>query len=306
MAQQKKTKKRSSFFTSLGFIVLVVTAAVFSALGVFGFFQKLDYRMYDFLLSLRREPKQSEKILFVNIDDESIQALGEWPWSRDIIADCLLRIRELGAESVVFDVEYLSPSPRGVAPNAEENMNAAISAGRSDITGVINELSESVSRGFISRAELPAVTKDMIADYIDPALSNMRADIASKMYRDNDDYFARAIQFFGNTWLTVNTRDVAITLSDEDKAYAQKRILLSNVTDAGGFIPRDINIRPTNSTTDKRRDSLPRFIRSSRTRRERVLRTSSSTATARGGESNYSTITTENTRLSFLLPRFCI
>ena len=113
MAQQKKTKKRSSFFTSLGFIVLVVTAAVFSALGVFGFFQKLDYRMYDFLLSLRREPKQSEKILFVNIDDESIQALGEWPWSRDIIADCLLRIRELGAESVVFDVEYLSPSPRG-------------------------------------------------------------------------------------------------------------------------------------------------------------------------------------------------
>lgn len=239
MAQEKKTKKSSSFFTSLAFIVLIVSAAVFSLLGVFGFFQKLDYRMYDLLLGLRKEPKQSEKILFVNIDDESIQALGEWPWSRDIIADCLLRIRELGAESVVFDVEYLSPSPRGVAPNAEENMNAAISAGRSDITDVINELSESVSRGFISRAELPAVTKDMIADYIDPALSNMQADIASKIYRDNDDYFARAIQFFGNTWLTVNTRDVAITLSDEDKAYAQKRILLSNVTDTGGFILRD-------------------------------------------------------------------
>ena len=239
MAQQKKTKKRSSFFTSLGFIVFIASAAVFSALGVFGFFQKLDYRMYDFLLGRRREPKQSEKILFVNIDDESIQALGEWPWSRDIIADCLLRIRELGAESVVFDVEYLSPSPRGVAPNAEENMEAAISAGRSDITDVINELSESVRRGFVSRAELPAVTKDMIANYIDPALSNMRADIASKMYRDNDDYFARAIQFFGNTWLTVNTRDVAIALSDEDRDYAQKRILLSNVTDANGFILRD-------------------------------------------------------------------
>ena len=239
MAQKKKTKKSSSFFTSLGFIVLIVTAVVFSALGAFGFFQKLDYRMYDLLLGLRREPKQSEKILFINIDDESIQALGEWPWSRDVIADCLLRIRELGAESVVFDVEYLSPSPRGVAPNAEENMDAAISAGRNDITDVINELSESVRRGFVSRSELPSVTKDMIADYIDPALSNMQADIASKIYRDNDDYFARTIQFFGNAWLTVNTRDVAITLSDEDKAYAQKRILLSNVTDTGGFIPRD-------------------------------------------------------------------
>ena len=239
MAQKKKTKKSSSFFTSLGFIVLIVTAVVFSALGAFGFFQKLDYRVYDLLLGLRREPKQSEKILFINIDDESIQALGEWPWSHDVIADCLLRIRELGAESVVFDVEYLSPSPRGVAPNAEENMDAAISAGRNDITDVINELSESVRRGFISRSELPSVTKDMIANYIDPALSNMQADIASKIYRDNDDYFARTIQFFGNAWLTVNTRDVAITLSDEDKAYAQKRILLSNVTDTGGFIPRD-------------------------------------------------------------------
>ena len=104
MAQQKKTKKRSSFFTSLSFIVFIVSAAVFSALGVFGFFQKLDYRMYDFLLGCRKEPKQFEKILFVNIDDESIQALGEWPWSRDIIADCLLRIRVLGAESVIFDI----------------------------------------------------------------------------------------------------------------------------------------------------------------------------------------------------------
>lgn len=235
MTSGKINKKSSSIFKSVDFIVFIVTTVLFLLLGFCGVFQKPDYRMYDFLLSMRKEPEQSDKILFVNIDDESIHELGEWPWSRDVLADCLIRMKELGASDAVFDIEYLSPSPKGIEPQAEENLNEAFSASRRDITEIINELSDAVAAGKVRKSEIPALTNTMIADYIEPSITNLQQSIASKMYRDNDEYFGRAIQFFGNAWLTVNTCDVAIPLSDEDKAYVEKRMLLSNVADNNNY-----------------------------------------------------------------------
>lgn len=239
MTDRKLNKKSSSFFKSTGFIVFLITAAVFLVSGFSGLFQKLDYRMYDFLLGMRKEPAQSSRILFVNIDDTSIHELGEWPWSRDVLADCLIRMKELGASGVVFDIEYLSPSPKGVEPQAEENLDEAFSSSRQDITETISELSGAVASGQVQRNEVPALTDTMISDYIDPSLTNLQQRIVSGMYRDNDEYFGRAIQFFGNSWLTVNTRDVAIPLSDEDKEYVGKRMLLSSVTDNNNYTAAD-------------------------------------------------------------------
>jgi adenylate cyclase len=236
MTSIRDRKKSVSFFKPINITVLAVIAAVYILTGFAGVFQKLDYRMYDFLLSLRREPEQSDKILFVNIDNESIHELGEWPWSRDILADGLIRMKELGAAATVFDIEYLSPSPKGVAPQAEQNLADAFFDSRQDISETINELSNALANGQIKRSEVRNLTDMMISDYIEPAITNLQSTISSKMYRDNDDYFSRAAQFFGNTWLTINTRDVAIPLSEEDKAYVEKRFLLSNVTDSGKYI----------------------------------------------------------------------
>jgi adenylate cyclase len=220
----------------INILILAAIAAVYILIGLTGLFQKLDYRMYDFLLSLRSEPQQSDKILFVNIDNESIHELGEWPWSRDILADCLIRMRELGAASAVFDIEYLSPSPKGVAPQAEQNLAEAFAGSSQEISETINELSNALANGQIKRSEVRNLTDTMIADYIEPAITNLQNTISSKMYRDNDDYFSRAVQFFGNTWLTINTRDVAIPISEEDRSYVEKRFLLSNVTDTGNYV----------------------------------------------------------------------
>ena len=54
--------------------------------------------------------------MLVKIDDYAIKVLGEWPWGRDIIADALLRMRELGAYNAIFDIEYISPTKNGIAP----------------------------------------------------------------------------------------------------------------------------------------------------------------------------------------------
>lgn len=231
MSATKLNKKKISFFKSADFIVLAVITCIYFILGFTGVFQKLDYRMYDYMLGLKKEPVESEKILFVNIDNDSIQQIGEWPWSRDVMADCLIRMKELGASGTVFDVEYLSPSSLGVAPKAEASMNQAFSESRDEIHEYVNELSEAVAAGQIGRSDVKSTADMMISDYIDPSLQNLQKNISTKIYRDNDDYFARAIQYFGNTWLTINTNDVAIKYTDDDLKYIQDRILLSNVTD---------------------------------------------------------------------------
>ena len=56
------------------------------------------------------------------IDEADIDKLGDWPWTRNILADSIIRMKELGADTTIFDIEYISPSLKSVASNAEENI----------------------------------------------------------------------------------------------------------------------------------------------------------------------------------------
>lgn len=232
-------KIKSFLKKNIDIIVTAVLAVLFLAGGFAGIFQKLDFRMYDFLLGKKQEPKQSPNILFVNIDNESIDAMGEWPWTRDIFADSLLRMKELGATGAVFDVEFLSPSHLGVAPKAVQNVSSAFTRSSNDISDTVLELSNAVSSGQVTKAELPDMTKTMLDQYISPTLSELKNQITGNMFRDNDDYFARSIQFLGNTWLTINNRDVAIQIPEEEKKYVRQRFLFTKVTDKKNYIMRD-------------------------------------------------------------------
>ncbi|MBR7063746.1 MAG: CHASE2 domain-containing protein, partial [Treponema sp.] len=231
--------KTLSFFKSREFLIFSIVSLVFTIFVFTSLPRKMDYRIYDFLLMLHKAPKESKEILFVNVDDESINAMGEWPWSRDILADSLIRMKELGASKAIFDIEYLSPSPKGAMPNSEHYIENAFVSVKEDIKDVINEFSTSVARGYVARGDVSRVSNEMIQNYITPSLTQLEESIGSNIYRDNDEYFARALQFFGDAWLTINTRDVSITLSKEDKLYAEERVLLKNVSDPKKFVLQD-------------------------------------------------------------------
>ncbi len=42
-------------------------------------------------------------VLIVDIDDDSLQALGQWPWPRNIVASLVSNLTELGAKVIAFD-----------------------------------------------------------------------------------------------------------------------------------------------------------------------------------------------------------
>lgn len=53
-------------------------------------------------------------VRIADIDEASLAAIGQWPWSRDVMAKLTTRLTELGAASIVFDV--LFPEPDRTSP----------------------------------------------------------------------------------------------------------------------------------------------------------------------------------------------
>lgn len=188
----EKTKKFGRLRSSL--IAVLAAGAFWSLLGLSGALQKFEYRIYDALLLSRPVREKVDNLAMVEIDDASLDRLGPWPWSRDILADTLLSLKELGAKTAVFDIEYLSPSKLAVNPDD--------------------------------------------AEYLKENLNTSRAPrIAEYIFRDNDALFEKAIQFFGDTYLTINTEQIS-QVSAEDDGYARSRFLLNNVLDENNLIQK--------------------------------------------------------------------
>lgn len=65
------------------------------------------------------EPNPDIPVRIVDIDEESLEKLGQWPWSRIKVAQMVVNLRQAGAAVVVFDVVF-AEKDRLSPPNAVE------------------------------------------------------------------------------------------------------------------------------------------------------------------------------------------
>lgn len=221
-------KKKNFLFTLTIKIVVII---VFSLFWFFNIFQKLDYRLYDAMFHLRKEPQCNENVMILKIDDPSIIELGEWPWSRDIMGDALLRMKELGAYNAIFDIEYISPSKNGIAPSAELKISDKINYTHDNLNELLNELSSALEAGYFSTSEITDVIQSLQDENISLNFQDLHSFIENNMSRDNDEYFAQALQFFGKSYLTINHQDLGFETSKEDLDYVINRFLIDKIDD---------------------------------------------------------------------------
>ncbi len=87
------------------FIGLVITLLflIFAEIGVFSAFDRQAYNL-GVKFSSAREP--NEKIVVVAIDDKSLQALGAWPWSRDVLAESMKLLTSTKPSVVGFTMPF--------------------------------------------------------------------------------------------------------------------------------------------------------------------------------------------------------
>jgi len=69
-------------------------ALLFLVLGFMrvAFLDSLDLKIYDVLMGLRGDQTSASDIVMVDIDDDSIEKLGRWPWPRSLLAQGIKKI----------------------------------------------------------------------------------------------------------------------------------------------------------------------------------------------------------------------
>ena len=71
-----------------------------------GFLETIELKSFDLRAQLRTNLDPTADIAIVDIDDESIERLGRWPWSRTVVSDLLRRIDSAGPRVVGLNVLY--------------------------------------------------------------------------------------------------------------------------------------------------------------------------------------------------------
>jgi serine/threonine-protein kinase len=94
------------------FIGLVITLLflIFAETGVFSGFDRQAYNLGT-RISSAKEPR--EDIVIVAVDDKSLQKLGAWPWSRDVLAQATLVLAQAKPRVIGFTIPFDTAQYRG-------------------------------------------------------------------------------------------------------------------------------------------------------------------------------------------------
>ncbi|MDM8525070.1 serine/threonine-protein kinase [Desulfococcaceae bacterium HSG8] len=90
----------------------IFITVIFLALGYFraDIIDTLELKYYDIRMMKRGEPESESKVVIVDIDDESIEKLGRWPWPRSRIAEGISKISNAGPRVIGLNIIYSEPS----------------------------------------------------------------------------------------------------------------------------------------------------------------------------------------------------
>lgn len=225
---------KKNILISASFTILF--AIIFGIAGITNVFEKFDLRMYDGLLHLKKDPPVNEKVVLGIIDEVDIDKLGDWPWTRNILADSIIRMKEFGTEAAVFDIEYISPSLKSVASNAEQKIQDQIYIHQVQTEDLIRSIPKALSRGY-PISEISQYSETLIHENLSDVYNSLYSFVQDNVSFDNDEYFGKAVQFFNNTFLTVNNQDLGYSsITQDDINYIFDRFLTYNVQDPNKYI----------------------------------------------------------------------
>ena len=68
--------------------------------------ETFDNQITDAMFRLRGSQETTQLISIVDIDEKSLQSIGQWPWPRNIVADLIQKIHKSGASVIGLDVVF--------------------------------------------------------------------------------------------------------------------------------------------------------------------------------------------------------
>ena len=71
--------------------------------------EEIRVRTFDAFQRIDPRKKTARPVTIVDIDDKSLEKLGQWPWPRTRIADLVTELTRLGAVVIAFDAVFSEP-----------------------------------------------------------------------------------------------------------------------------------------------------------------------------------------------------
>lgn len=148
--------------------ILLTAIVAVPVLNLLGWFETAEHNSYDGYLLTLPSPEADPRIQIIGIDDRAIAVVGEWPWSRSVIADGLATLGEFDPEAVLLDIEFSEESPYLVERRRWEELRQQFPEGVP--TGRLESL-------LTDRDRLLAETIAAVGSVVIPATIEERAEI---------------------------------------------------------------------------------------------------------------------------------
>ena len=216
----KKITIPKKLITSI--LVPLLSVAVCSLL----MFSTFDYKVADWFQRPLKSTEESSKVLMIKVDDDAVDKIGTFPFSRTVYSQMLTNLKELGASSVVFDLSFLDKSQAKVD---EKYVNESLPGYVEDYFGL---LSEDASYLF-EELEDGGTDYDEAVDYYDSVSRRYALELTtaiSHVVEPVDQVLADSIEEFGNTFLTLTfDENERVVPTQEEEEFVSSYIALKNV-----------------------------------------------------------------------------
>jgi len=111
-----------------GIIIGIIAFIIIVPLSFTDTYNNFELNLYDVRFRIKPSIPEWDRLYFVDIDENSTTALGQFPWTRDIHAAALQVFKEVGVDQVAFDVMFPDPSPAQLDTEVFREINEKISA----------------------------------------------------------------------------------------------------------------------------------------------------------------------------------
>ncbi len=120
-------------------LLMIATILTIATLVGLGILQKYEDFAYDIFLSNSNE--NSNEVIIVSIDDESINKLGRFPWNRDVYAKVVDNLTEGGVAVIGFDIIFSEEQGNQdeILKDAIKKTDSVVLAGNAKFAGDVRE-----------------------------------------------------------------------------------------------------------------------------------------------------------------------
>ncbi len=95
--------------TGIGLGIAFALAVFFHLASGTRTYQMMELKALDLRFVLQGNSRGIAPVVHIDIDDQSLEKLGRWPWPREYHAKMLSMLQECGARQVLFDVLFMEP-----------------------------------------------------------------------------------------------------------------------------------------------------------------------------------------------------